>query len=839
VILNGLGRGGTNITLDGTDASSNPERPSTAMFGDFNYINTVSMEAVEEVQTSKGIVPAEYSRALSGNINLITRSGANVWHGSLFENFQADELNARNQFLATKPGFTFNQFGASLGGPIVKNRVFAFGVYEGYREGAFSLVSSNVPTERLRKDMIARFPDYKLFLDTLPLPNQPYSPIAATGFYQGAGSTRSNDNHIVVKPDVQISDHATFSMTYTRARPYRLMPNVSPVNPRTFNGETDRYTARFTIFGARWSSESRYGYNRNYVVRLDGIYNIKDPNRPENSFGGRRLAGITALGFSNNGQFLSVGAPNQSVEQKVAFNTGRHSLKFGGIYFRRVYGHVSIQTPEIRYENEADLLANNSSRINYTFGVEKHDGRTWEFGFFVQDDWRIASKLVVNLGLRYDFFSHATAHGENGGPPYVFNPGGIVDSRFTLGPFRPANNGWDSDPLNLSPRIGFSYNPDGHSKNVIRGGFSTLFTPISGELYTQTVLNGPNIPFRTILNRADLLALGLRFPTYNEDVLPLVVGGSAVPSYRVLNPHLSAPYALNFYLGYQGELSSSMMFESGFVANRGVKFQLSRNYNEPDRITGRSPNPTIGTADYWDNSESTRYVSWQSSIRKRYSRNLLANVHYTWGKAISYGRGDTAFGSSGVQDFFDIQSNRGPAENDVTHNFTVDFVYDLPKFIGKSLLQQVIGGWQFSGVFNARTGLPINISEPSALATSRPDYAGGNLIADNGRQTLQYLNKAAFAAVPKSAVSGATVRPGNLGNGVVRAPGAVNMDFGLGKSFSIIEQRVQFELRADMFNAFNHTNFTGISNNLEAANFGRFTSTAGARQIQLNGRLRF
>src|SRR5262249_32794581 len=161
VILNGLGRGGTSITLDGTDASSNPERPSTAMFGDFNYINTVSMEAVQELQTSKGVIPAEYSRALSGNINVISRSGPNIWHGSAFENFQAEELNARNQFLATKPGFTFNQFGGSLGGPAIKNRIFGFGVYEGYREAAFSPVSGNVPTERLRQDMIARVPDYK------------------------------------------------------------------------------------------------------------------------------------------------------------------------------------------------------------------------------------------------------------------------------------------------------------------------------------------------------------------------------------------------------------------------------------------------------------------------------------------------------------------------------------------------------------------------------------------------------------------------------------------------------------------------------------------------------
>lgn len=167
-----------------------------------------------------------------------------------------------------------------------------------------------------------------------------------------------------------------------------------------------------------------------------------------------------------------------------------------------------------------------------------------------------------------------------------------------------------------------------------------------------------------------------------------------------------------------------------------------------------------------------------------------------------------------------------------------DFLYDLPRLSANPLLSAVIGGWQVSGIFTARTGVPINISEPSAIGSSRPDYGSGRVLADNSRQTLQYLNKAAFVPVPKSPVSGATIRAGNLGQGAIRAPGSVNIDFALGKNFQITE-RVKFQFRADMFNAFNHTSFTGISTNIEAANFGRFTSTAGARQIQMNARLSF
>ena len=128
IFLNGSGRGGTQVSVDGTDATSNPERPSINMFGNFNYVSTISIDAVQEVQLVKGIIPAEYTRALGGNLNLITKSGTNEIHGSLFHNFRAEELNARSQFLTEKPGVTYNQFGGSGGGPIVKDRVFFFGV---------------------------------------------------------------------------------------------------------------------------------------------------------------------------------------------------------------------------------------------------------------------------------------------------------------------------------------------------------------------------------------------------------------------------------------------------------------------------------------------------------------------------------------------------------------------------------------------------------------------------------------------------------------------------------------------------------------------------------------
>lgn len=840
VFLNGSGRGGTQVSVDGTDATSNPERPSISMFGDFNYVSTVSIDAVQEVQLIKGIIPAEYTRAMGGNLNLITKSGTNQIHGTLFENFRSEELNARNQLLATKPGVTFNQFGGSIGGPIIKDRVFAFGVYEGYRERAFAPVQGDVPTAKLRGEMLAAVPGYKLFLDTLPLPNQPAAADADTARFIGAGSLQNNENHLIIKPDVRITDNMNLSVNWTRSRPERLQPRIQEVNYRQFSGETDRWTANFTTFGSSWTSESRYGYNSNQVARLDGFFTLEDPNKQEGKFGARRIPCVSALGFGGCGEILQLGAPSHQFDQKIAITSGQHSIKFGGVYFRRAIGRSNIESPNIRYQNKADLLANLPNVVQTTFGTDTYTAVSNQWGMFFQDDWRVRPNLVINFGIRNDAFPHFTAHGPDGGPPMSFNRA-LLDGSYTLSEVRPSDNPYDSDNMNIAPRVGFSWNVDGKGKNVVRGGVGVIYTDMAGETFTQTVQNAVDEPFRSSLSQAESLRLGLKYPTYNEDVLPLVKGGTAGGSPRVINPEISSSYVYNFYLGLQRELTESMVLETAFVGNRGVKWHTSRIGNEVDRITGLRSNPNFATFDYWDNSDSTYYASWQSSLRHRYSRNLNANFHYTWAKQIAHGGGDTGWVASGTQEFHDLASNRAVTTQDVTHVFISDIVYDLPKFsnLNSAIARGIIGGWQVSTILTGQTGQPADINQPTARSSSRPDYIGGEPIfsTEQSRETLQFINAAAFARVPESSF-GASIRPGNLGRNAIRSPGLVNVDFSFGKNFSITE-KTRLQIRADMFNSLNHTNLSGLVTNIESSSFGRLNGTRGAREIQLNAKITF
>lgn len=832
--------------MDGTDASANPEGRATSMYQGFNYIDTLSIEAIQKLQTVKGVVQAEYGQALSGNVNLLTKSGANVWHGSAFENFQAEDLNARNQFLATKAPLTFNQFGGSLGGPIRRDRVFVFGTYEGYREAASSIVSGNVPTLRLRNDMLRANPDYKLFLDTLPLPNEPHDVNGATGFFRATAPRRSRDDHAVVKTDFRLWGNSNLALTYTRGRPDRITPRISPINFRQWKGVTERGTSNFVTGRSSWTAETRFGYNWNDIDRIDGYIASVDPRKSSSITGARSLPEISALGFGNGGgEALRIGGPTWSIEEKVARVVGRHSFKFGGIYSRRGGGRSDVENPQVRYENEADLLANIPSRIQVTFGVNPYTSHSFEFGFFGRDDWRLNQKLVINMGLRYYYFSKFVAEPENPRfPAGLFNLDGLRDANFTFGPFRDPLDPFHSDKgVNLGPRLGFSYNPDGKSVNVIRGGFNVMFSPLIWGTFNNAVANSTTVPFRVNFVKTEAAARNLRFPLYNEDIRPLVQASTQVQTADVFDPNMQAPYAMNLYLGIQRSLTSSTMLESAFVGNRGVKFMMYRRFNPPNRVTGVRPNPNLGEGNYLDSSQNTLYSSWQTSLRKRYSKSLSGSIHYTWGKTLAYTGADIGATFQGdstsvVQDFFNWRAERGPATGDVTHYVAAEWLYELPALARLGFARHALGSWQVSGIFRAQTGDALTIGQPSSISASRPDYIGGNPIRDDYRKTLIYLNTAAFRPVPKGAVSGATLRPGNLGPGSIRGPGLWNVDLSIGKNFPLRES-VRLQVRADMFNALNHTNLGNPSTSIESGTFGRITGTRGSRGIALNARINF
>lgn len=825
--FNGLATGGSSVTVDGVDGAGDTETPSTSMFQDFNFIKVVSQEAIQEVSVTKGVVSADVARTYSANINIITKSGTNEFHGSLFELWQNDILNARNAMLAPtarKPPVRYHQFGGSLGGPLIKDRFFFFVTYEGYRLSSFRLLSPQVPTAAFKAQAIRAVPAYQQLLDLFPLPTDPVGTRTDVGLWRGASSNTAADNHAVARADYRFSNNSLLTARYIRGRPEQLDPRTYPFNPRIYLGVTETGNLTYTIPSPRWTSETRFGFNLNDSNRTDGVYaNGKIPT-----------VDVQGL-FSTDGSGTIVRGHSYSIEEVFSHVSGRHTVKFGGLYMGRAPGRLDEEVPVLRYGNANAFLANTPNRVRVTFGQPSYHGREWDLGFFVQDDFRMRPRLMLNLGLRYEYFS---VFKERDG--LLFNPDGPLAAMERPARFRPADSPYRADRNNFQPRVGFAWGLDQNSHTVVRAGFGVTVAPPNLRNFSSLIYRNPDIPFRFDFTGSDITRLNLRYPVSNESMEALLIGRDVPRGYGVFDPNNRNPYTVQWTVDVQRQITPTLAFQTGYAGNKGLKVIASHGINLPDRITGVRPYPNALESGWRNASDFSYYHAWQTSLRKRTSSNLTFNVHYTWSRAMAIHAGDFWAGNDvRVQDEDNWRADKGPARFDVAHRFVADSVWEAPleKWLGVGgKARHALGGWQISGIFTAETGEALNIEQASNRSFSRPDYVGGNPYASGDR--FQWINPAAFRAVPQSAASGQPVRPGTVGKNAIRAPGSWDVSLAIAKNFTFAE-RYRLQLRVDAFNAFNHVNLGSPIADITRPTFGRILSVGGARTLQCNGRLTF
>ncbi|MGJ5813175.1 TonB-dependent receptor domain-containing protein [Paludibaculum fermentans] len=815
VSMNGLPQDGFRFTVDGANASGSGESETLTSLG---YIKAVSLEAVREVTVTSGIAPAETGPTMSGNVNVITKSGTNDLHGSLFENNRTEDVAARNQFLMTRPPVTFNQFGGSIGGPILKNKLFYFGVYEGYRSRAFTAVSGNVPTGEFRALVTAANPAMKTFFDTFPLPNSSYAAGAVTGFYQSAASGVEDSNHYSMRGDYMMTDRDMFSVRYTYDTPFQLTPRVSPQNTRTFDVTTHKGVVSYIHSSAGYSAETRVGYNRFERARLDNIFTLG-------------VSAITgSLGFSNSGELMENLGVNYSFDQIIALTRGRHSIKFGGLFQMYESGRNNETVPEFQFANANDLLANKPSQVTISFGVRPYTLRNWITGFFVQDDFRVSRNFMVNLGLRADWFSVPT---EDSGR--IFNRTGP----FGIGPYTSSDSIYSGSKFDYSPRAGFAWTIT--PKTVIRAG-SGIFTSAHNQFGgpVELIQNAIDEPNRVVFSAVEASRFGISYPTTNATVLPLVKGAGPI-SGTVIGQRFPQPSSIQWTMSVSREIGKTLSVETAYMGNHAIHANVVRRINQVNPLTGLRPYDGYSEYNYYDGSESTNYNAWQNTVRRRFSNGFQMGGMYSWARSMSYSNAANIGFPNPPQDSNNIRGDYGPSPFDIRHRFNIDYLYELPlmKLTGRTGrgARLLLGGWQFSGIYTAESGPPINLTQSTSYQSTRPDYIGGNAYTADASATLQFLNKAVFAKIPVG-MANAPLHFGNIGRNALRAPGFWNLDMALAKNLDFTE-RYRLQLRADMFNSLNHTNFSGISTAIEAGNFGRFTSTRGARVMQFNARFSF
>ena len=878
--INGLAPRGFTMTVDAVDAVPDAEFAGLALYQNFNFIKGISIEAVREVETSKNIFSAETDNTIAGNVNLISKSGTNDFHGSLFEMYQSGGMHARNHIVGVKSPLVYHQYGFSLGGPIVKNRTFFFGVFEGYRFNRLRPLSGDVWSSGMRERIRSAVPDAQPYLDLWPEPTEPDGPnldpshttcgelgpnvpcIQPTAFFAGVGTENRKDDHAVVKVDHNATSANFLTFRYVRSRPLRRIPRLQLGNWRTWDGIQENGAFTWTrIISPTLTSETRWGTNVNAINRLDGAY-AADEIPFLRGFGGPGDSGAEV--FAKDGH-------TSTAYQNFAKTTGRHVIKFGGM-FRYMSGtRINEESPIYTYATQADLLTGRITSARYVFPLEKFTWRRWFVGGFVQDDIRIRHCLMINIGLRWDYASVPRSSQNEGIEGNIFNrdgpfgrPGATLRTATGRGLlFRPPNRFWDAIYNMYSPRLGFAWTLDHSGKTVVRGGAGIFYMPhniFAGPI--DVITNGPDVPSHLNVVGDAVQTLGLQYGDPNEvgqqaATAAATIGGNAV------DPQWAAPYSAQFTLGLQRELADSTVLDVGYVGNRGVHLIFNPTYNRLLPYTdGKLYSEVLGLEDFqrfnfYQGADSTGYHSFQTSLKRRFSRNLQLNMNYTYAWNWAHFRGDmtcctggndpqTVWSRSRAQ-VYDMKLNRAPTHYHIRHRFTTDFYYEIPvPGNARGAARHILGGWTLAGILEMRTGTPLRITQGGTQSPGqRPDILssshaaailGGYDQADaNGR--YQYLDVNAFSLVPTDPHRIA-LRPGTLSRYAIYGPGLWNLDASLSKRIEVSETN-RLTMRVDFFNALNNTTLGGIQTNAASGTFGRLRSSLDGRKVQLQIRYEF
>ena len=795
VYFNGLSRDNVNITVDGTDAA-NPDRPATSDFGGQTQQNILSVEFIQEFKTSKGVFSAELGRASSGGVNVITKSGTNEFHGTTYEFIRNDALDARNFFAARKDELRLNQFGANAGGPVLRNRLFFFLGWEGVRERRGTQITGTVPTDSLRQRMLAANPAYAQILNLMPPSNEDRGD-PDRGFHRRSAVRTNREDSAIARLDLNPTAKDNVFARYSILSAYTVVPGLSPINGTEYPTQDRTGTISWNrILSAKMVNEFRAGVNK------------QDIPRANQAFIPQQIGSLSGFLSTPNQEVLRANGGSWTILDNFGYTAGRHSLRAGFEVRKFHYGRANYQNPTYTMETLADILASRFTDANVVLGNDLRRLGETQTGIYIQDDFRASSRLTLNLGLRYEYFTPVS---ERDG--LLFN---IVSDPF--GPFRKQGEPiWAPDKNNFGPRFGLAWDMGGDSKNVIRAGAGVFYSPNTYREVTALV-NPPDQPYTLQISARDFP--NLRYPI---DVSTLDLRRfPGLATRNIFDPLQRTTYSIQWSFDYQREVTRDLVVTAGYVGNRGLKALTLHWLNEVDAATGQRPVSTTGRVSYQEHSGMSNYHGLQLSAKKRFSRGFMFNLHYTFAKSIEMGGIDnmTASAVSNVQDHRNIRQSRGRSIQDIRHNFALDHSWDIPFeswFGAKSgFARGVARGWQLFGILAIRSGTPFFIQSGrddyglGTTAGQRADLVLGVPVFLDGYQdsnTHMFLNRAAFA---DPCDARAQRRPcgvfGNLGSFMFDNPGSATYDLSLFKTIRLAE-RAQLQFRSEFYNILNRVNF--------------------------------
>jgi hypothetical protein len=787
-----------------------------------------SINTVQEFKVNNSTFSAEYGRNSGTIVNIATRSGTNEIHGDVFYSYRNNALDARN-FFNTVPNrqaqLNRNSFGAAAGGPIKKDRAFFFASYEGLRQRQGVTVNTLVPTDAERTSVTNA--NIAKLVALIPHAN------SGTNRFTGSSSAPVNIDQGTGDLQFNISQkdilHGYLAIQQDLRQEPTLQGNNLPGWGDTRQARRQVLTINEThVFSATLTNEARLGFNR---VRISFTPNaLLDPT----GFGiNNGLSGPVGLPQITVNNAFSIGGPAGFPQARadttgvfsdtLHYLRGRHSLAMGGEVRRFYNNNIAQNIGSFGFASITNFLNDQANAFTVLQGSGNNKVLQPAWGTFLQDNFKLTSRFTLEMGLRYDYNSTPS---ESVNRFVVFDP--AASSLVQVG-----SSGFSqvyaTNNKNIQPRLGFAWDPFGNTKTVVRAAYGLLTDqPVTNAV---TGLSG-NPPFALPISASSTTnSLSLEAP-----------GGSGPASVSpgTISPTFRNAYAQSWNLNVQRELTPSLGLMVGYFASKGTHLRISRNQNQP--VAGVRPftalggtilpGKGIGNVPEVDSSGNSSYNALWVTLNKRTSHGLQFNASYTLSKSIDY----NSLSTQGVvvQDSYNLVNDRGLSDFDARHRFVVNALYELP-FRGNRLVQ----GWQFGVISQAQTGNPLTILTANTGFTGnrtvRPDVTGP--IVTTGNPAQWFSNPAVFTA-------GAAPHFGNLGRNAVTGPNFVNTDFSVIKNTKVTE-RLNTQLRIEMFDIFNHPNF-GNPGRILGNGFGVVTNTrfptgdfGSSRQIQFALRLLF
>ncbi len=812
---------GTNLLLDGVDMSFGEVNGASGFAsagGGSTLVNGVSVEAIEEFKSSANATSAEFGRAGGGVLSIITRSGTNKFHGTLFEFFRNDKLNA-NDFFSNKNSLPksplrWNQFGGNVGGPVKRDKVFFFFNYEGGQVKKQAQITGTVPTPYFLSLLPA--PVSKVLSFMMPTTFTPSSTVYA-GTHLRNDQQRNAENTYLAKVDA-IFSRQRLSGRYSYNNQTYTSPNLEPSMPTTYPLRSHNTVVEDTYtFGPAAFNDFRIGFNR---VDLN-----RNPAGYENIPAYLSIQGISAS-LPNFIHFLPT---TYSIADNFTLIRGSHSLKMG-LDLREVRS-VRVQggPPVYTYTTYADAINSNPASVGLSFTTSKGQ-RTVNEGYYFQDDWHLSKSFQLNLGLRYEY-----------SPPFV---GGFnIATSDPFGPFIPANKQpmFAADRNDFGPRVGLVWNPAWSPKTVIRAGYALSYVMPQAIHYYDMAYISPGLSGVSTVTAADVPKQYLVYPAIQTFQTMIQNNPSLLPSdihlsESVADFHRRDTYVNMWNFTIQRMLTSTLALQASYVGQRTDKLISVRPLNLVNPAIGQRPVPSLGQINVAENAARINFNSLEVSLTQRLWKGLNYDLYYTQSSAKGYYTPDDTitFTGNGLQDPMNIAGSTGPVEGLPKHNFRSIISYAIPGGQFKNrLLRGALGGWTLRSLAGWRGGNPLNVVSGGDYAGNgrsagqRPDVVAGMNPYVEDHNTQIWLTPAAFS------ISGlqAQKRFGNLGFDALTGPSAFNMDTGLHKAFAIREGQ-KITLRIESFNTLNHTQFSNPTLTLNSVNFGKITGAASPRLYQ-------